>query len=151
MGTRAALSRVGSAAASAAAADTVRHDDPRNTDARTPLPHEHAPAAVYAPPRTASASAGSYNVDAGPAGDMQITITGDVTLTPINGDNGRMFMIEVLASGGQRVGAVASSVLLTSGITSRSLTVPSGKVGIFGLRYSALRAAWLLLAATVES
>lgn len=42
MATRSSLSRRHSAATAAASADAVRHDDARNTDARTPTSHSHA-------------------------------------------------------------------------------------------------------------
>lgn len=107
-----------------------------------------AASAVYAPPRTMSATT-SASVDGTAAGDMQITCTGDTVITPTGNPNGRMMIVEALASGAQRTPAVASSVALTTGLSARSLTVPAGRVGLFGLRYSTLAGTWLLISATV--
>lgn len=155
-------------------ANPVRRDDTRLTDARTPTVHAsthasggsdvvtptaigaatsghtHPPAAVYATPRTASASS-SYTADGTLAGDIQLTCTGNTVITPSGTPNGRMMIVEALASGGQRTPSVPSTVMLTTGITSRSLTVPQDKVGLFGLRYSTLAGTWLLAAASVET
>lgn len=111
--------------------------------------HAHTPDAVPVAPRTMSASS-TASVDGTVAGDMQITATGDVVITPTGTPNGRMLLVEVAASGAQRTPSVATSVALTTPVTSRSLTVPSGMVGIFGLRYSSAAGTWLLMAASVE-
>lgn len=112
--------------------------------------HTHSPTAVYAPPRTAS-TAGAYSADGTLAGDIQLTCTAAATITPTGTPNGRMMIVECLSSGGSFTHQVAASVLLptSGGPTSRSLTVPNGSVGIFGLRYSTLRPGWELLAAAV--
>ena len=106
-------------------------------------------AAVVVPPRTMSAST-TASVDGTAAGDMQITCTGNTVITPTGTPNGRMMVVECLASGAERTPSVATSVALTTPVASRSLTVPSGFVGVFGLRYSALAGTWLLMAASVE-
>ena len=112
--------------------------------------HTHTASAVYAAPRTASATT-TYSADGTVAGDVQLTCTGDTVITPTGTPNGRMLVIEALASGAQRTLAVAAGVLLptTGGPTSRSLTVPLNSIGIFGLRYSSLRGGWVLLVASV--
>lgn len=111
--------------------------------------HTHTPDAVPVAPRTMSASS-TASVDGTVAGDMQITCTGDTVVTPTGTPNGRMMLVECLASGAERTPSVAGSVALTTPVASRSLTVPSGFVGVFGLRYSALAGTWLLMAASVE-
>lgn len=110
--------------------------------------HAHTPTAVPVAPRTMSATT-TASVDGAVAGDMQITATGNPTITPTGTPNGRMMIVEVLASGAQRTPVMAASVLLGANVTSRSLVVPSGKVGLFGLRYSSLAAGWWLIATDV--
>lgn len=112
--------------------------------------HAHTPAAVPVAPRTMTATA-TASVDGTVAGDMQITCTGDTVITPTGTPNGRVMVVEALASSAQRVPSVAASVALTSGVGSRQLTVPAGMVGLFGLRFSSLAGTWLLLSATVEA
>lgn len=140
MVTRASLSRLGLPPADPAlpVGEAARND------------HTHSPAAVPVAPRTMSATT-TASVDGAVAGDMQITATGDTVITPTGTPNGRMMIVEVLASGAQRIPSVATSVALSTGITTRSLTVPINMVGIFGLRYSALAASWILISAAVET
>ena len=86
--------------------------------------------------RTQSVAANA-NIDVGAAGDLQVTVTaGTPTLTPTNGQNGRTCIVECLASGASRTVNIAATVVLTTGVTSRQLVIPSGKVGVFILRYS---------------
>ena len=102
------------------------------------------------PPRTMSATT-TASVSGIDQGDMQITATGNPTITPTGTPNGRMMVVEVLASGAERVPTMDTDVILTRDVTDRSLTVPQNAVGIFGLRYSALRSAWILLSATITN
>ena len=113
--------------------------------------HTHTASAVYAAPRTLTTSNTAENVDGTVAGDLQATCSANTVFTPTGTPNGRMLVIEALASGAQRTVSVASGVLLptTGGPTSRALIVPQNSVGIFGLRYSASRGGWILLAAAV--
>lgn len=91
-------------------------------------------------PRTQTVAATTANIDVGAVGDLQVTFTTQsaTTLTPTNGQNGRACVVEVLASGAQRTVNIASAVVLTTGVTSRQLVIPSGKVGVFVIRYSTL-------------
>ena len=91
-------------------------------------------------PRTQTVTATTANIDVGAVGDLQVTFTtvSATTLTPTNGQNARTCIVEVLASGAIRTVDIASSVVLTTGVTSRQLVIPSGKVGVFVLRYSTL-------------
>jgi len=91
-----------------------------------------------AAPRTQSVSGTTANIDVGAAGDIQVTLTNSPTLTPTNGANGRLCVVECLASGAQRVPVWASSVKLTDGITALSLTIPTGRVGVFLIRCSTI-------------
>ena len=113
--------------------------------------HTHTASAVYAVPRTLTTSNTAENVDGTVPGDLQATCSANTVFTPTGTPNGRMMVIEALASSAQRTLAVAAGVLLptSGGPTSRSLTVPQNSVGIFGLRYSSLRGGWILLAASV--
>lgn len=91
---------------------------------------------VTAPrPVTAAAAA---SIDGAVAGDVDLTCTGDTVITPTGTPNGRTLVINCLASGGARTPSFPTSVALTTGITSRSLAIASGKVGRAVLRYSAL-------------
>ena len=105
-----------------------------------------------APVRTQAIATTTANVNCGLSGDVQITATASPIITPTGTpNNGRQIILEVLASGAERIPAMATSVFLTRDITSRSLTVPQNQVGIFGLRYSTLRGGWILLAATITA
>lgn len=101
-------------------------------------------------PRTATAST-SYSADGTVAGNIHLTCTGNTVITPTGTPAyDRMLLVECLASGAARSPEVHSSVVLV-GPSSRSLTLSAaGKVGLFGLRYSALRGAWELIAASAE-
>lgn len=162
MATIGALSRESSAVASAAAADTVRHDDARLTDARTPSAHaaNHAaagsdPLTGYAPtasptltglvsvvrlvraPQTVTYAA-TVTIDAATGDAFAITATGALTLAvPTNPSNGQMIVVEVLASGAARTVTLNASIVLTTGLTT-SLSVASGETGIFAFRRSTL-------------
>lgn len=105
---------------------------------------------VLTAPRTDSATS-TYSADATVAGDIQLTCTGNTVITPSGTPNGRMLLVECLASGGARTVSVASGVALpaSGGPTSRSLALTSGQVGVFGLRYSTLDSTWWLMSAEV--
>lgn len=114
--------------------------------------HAATKAYVDAPasPRTMSATT-SASVDGTVAGDMHITCTGDTVITPTGTPDGRMMVVVCLASGAQRAPSVAASVGKLAGVASRTLTVPQGAVGLFGLRYDSLVAGWTLMAADVRT
>jgi hypothetical protein len=137
-------------------------NDSRFSDARTPTAHaaSHAtgggdvitPAAIGALDQTAgdtryrqhnqavrSASVTTtYALDGTLAGDVELTCTGDTTITPSGTPAGRTVVITCLASGGARTPTLAAAVSLTGGITARSLVIPSGGIGRFVIRYTAL-------------
>lgn len=106
--------------------------------------------AVPVAPRTASATT-TYSADGTVGGDIQLTCTGNTDITPTGTPNGRMMVVEALASGAQRTPTANASVLLPTvgGPTARSLTVPQNSVGLFGFRYSSLRGGWILVSAEV--
>lgn len=88
-------------------------------------------------PRTQSASANA-NIDVGAAGDLHVTATASVTLTPTNGQNGRTCVVEVLASGAARTITIGGSPLKGEGVAAASLAIPSGGRGRFLIRYTTL-------------
>lgn len=96
-------------------------------------------------PRAVSGST-TATVDVSVAGDVDLTCTGDTAIsftgTPANG---RVLVITALASGAGRTPSVPGTVGLTTGVTSRSLAIPSAGKGRFVLRYSSLgTAGWSL-------
>lgn len=96
-------------------------------------------------PRAVSAST-TTTIDVSAAGDVDLTCTGDTAIsftgTPANG---RVLVVTFLASGGTRTPSVPGTVVLATGVVSRSLAVASGGKGRFILRYSSLgTAAWTL-------
>lgn len=171
MATIAALSRLSSSNTSAAAADSVRHDDTRLSDARTPTTHTHAESdvtnlvadvALKAPlasptftgtvtapgvvktPQTITYAA-TITPDASTGDNFKCTATGALTINaPTNPSDGQALVVEVLASGAQRIVTLqAAIVLLTS--TAGPLTIASGKIGFITLRYSVLASnVWVL-------
>ena len=88
-------------------------------------------------------------IDASTGDSHKITATGNPAMAaPTNGVDGQKLLVEVLASGGARTVTLNGSIVLTSNL-SATLVIASGKVGILGLRYSALAGGvWVLLAAT---
>lgn len=101
-------------------------------------------------PPIALAYAASLTPDAALANAFKVTATGNLTLNPpANGVDGFMMIVSVLASGGTRTVTIAAGIQLTTGQSS-PVSIASGKVGYFGLRYSALSGNWSLLALAVE-
>jgi len=103
---------------------------------------------VIRTPQTVSYAA-TVAIDASTGDAFSITATGDMHLAAMtNPTNGQMILVEVLASGSNRVVTVDGPTLLTTGLV-QNLTVISGQVGIFGFRYSTLRGnVWMLTSAT---
>lgn len=105
---------------------------------------------VFSTP-SAPAYAATMTLNAASSNNPQITATGNLTLNaPSNPSNGQPMVIEIFASGATRTVTLAAAIALTTGLAT-TLSIPSGKVGIIGLRYSALAGAWLCLAQTVQS
>lgn len=103
------------------------------------------------PPRAISTAGGALNVDGVAAGNVNLTCTGDPTVTVTGVPTfDRMLIIECLASGGARTPAIVATVPMV-GVTSRSIPTASGKVSMFGLRYSTLRGLWLLVSTGPEA
>ena len=65
------------------------------------------------------------------------TLTGNPTITPAAGADRQVLRLALYAGGSARTVAVGSSVRLTTGITDRTLSVPSGQVGVLGLEFLA--------------
>jgi hypothetical protein len=101
---------------------------------------------------TVTSSGAHIAIDASTGSIFRITASTSATTTnldvPTNGIDGMSINLEVIASGIQTVMTINASILLTTNITSTS-TIPSGKKGFYGLRYSG--STWYLLAATVQS
>lgn len=81
---------------------------------------------------------------------VNVSATGNLTLTPSGSTDGQVLRVNVLASGGQRTVTFATAVRTSSALT-RTLVIPSGQIGIISLEYSSLIGAWVLTAATVSS
>jgi len=103
---------------------------------------------VVKTPQTVS-YASTVTLDASTGDAFAITATADMHLaSPTNPTNGQMLVVEVLASGANRIVTIDGPTLLTTGLT-QNLTIQSGQVGIFGFRFSSLRGSvWLLTSAT---
>lgn len=97
-------------------------------------------------PQTQSVTT-TLTINASIGDNHQITATGNPALgVPSNGTNGQMLLVEVLASGAARTVTLNGSIILSTG-QSATMVIASGKVGVFGLRYSSLAGGWVLLAA----
>lgn len=174
MATVASLSRKSSAAASAAAADTVRHDDSRMSNSRTPTAHAashatagsdpvtpaaigaatsghtHSAAAVYAAPRDGGTVSTAQNVDGTLAGDAYYVVTANVVFTPTGSPLGRRMVIKAQASGASRTPSLSGVTLPASGgPTSLSQALTTGQTVSWALEYCPLEAAWILNAVQV--
>lgn len=138
---------VGSAASTVAAGN-----DARLSDARTPTAHTHTLADVLASSRTVG-HASSLTITPANARHLDlvnITATGNETITPSGTTDGQVIRLAVLASGGTRTITFAAAVRLSTGLTSRSFTVATGQVLVAAVQYSTLINAWVLTAATVS-
>lgn len=93
-----------------------------------------------------AAPTGSYTVNASLGSDWYITATADRVLTISGGADGQMVLVDVLASGAQRVITISGATLTTG--MSATLTIPSGKVGTIGYRRT--NGVWRVLAQTVD-
>lgn len=98
-----------------------------------------SPVSLLPSPVRAAPVSTTVTLDGGTPGDADLTCNGNVVITPTGTPpSGRTMVITCLANGAQRVPSMAASVALTTGLTDRSLTIPSGKLGVFVVRYSAL-------------
>ena len=139
-------------------------NDARFTDARTPTAHagSHAsggsdpvsPGSIGAAtaghshtvaPITATPT-GSYTVNADAGTDWYLTLTADRTITVTGGVDGKMILVDAVASSAQRVLTVSGATPTTG--TAATLTIPSGKVGTVGLRRT--NGTWRILAQGVD-
>ncbi|BBG01569.1 MULTISPECIES: hypothetical protein [Pseudonocardia] len=109
---------------------------------------------LYANTDTQLFAAGTLTVTATsglPVDRVNITATGNPTITPAGGVDGQILRINVAASGAARTVTLASAVRTTTGITTRTLDVPSGQVAMVALEYSTLINAWSLTATAVTA
>lgn len=98
-------------------------------------------------------SGATITVDASAAGSLiNVTATADTTFAvPTNPTDRQVLRIAVLASGASRNVTFNASIRLSTGLTSRTFSVPSGQALMTALEYSSLLSAWVLTAATVTS
>lgn len=85
---------------------------------------------------------------------FNVTATGNITT--LNGPTSPpsdpyLAEFAILASGGTRTVTVASAVRISTGVTRGPYSVPSGQVLFLLMRYSALIAAYTLVAATISA
>ncbi len=178
MATIAALSRLSSSNGSAAAADVVRHDDTRLTDARAPTTHTHtesdttslvsdlalkSPLAsptftgtvttprIIRPPNTITYAA-AITPDASLGDQHKVTATGALTINiPTNPTDGQWLLVAVLASGAARTVTLQAGIQVLASLAP-PLVIVSAKVGYLALRYSILSGSvWVLMAMDQES
>lgn len=155
----------------------VRRDDARLADSRVPVSHaaSHAaggadaitPAGIGAAEAThthtgqqimvasrtiAYADLASLAPLPGVALDVAATtLIGNPTITPATGTDGQIIRLRMLASGAQRTPAVGTTVRIGTGIATRSIDIPSGQWGLFGLEYLGGLNLWVLFSAYVVS
>lgn len=149
----------------------VRRDDPRLTDARTPLPHEHSGAEITSGlisplrfPRifygfsddNEVTSTGSQNISAelsqSAFGVEYVLTGGNLTLnvpigTPLNR---QVIQLEAHAVNADRQFIFHPDYRLSTGISSRTINIPDGELMAAAIRYSSRRSAWFVVAATVS-
>lgn len=151
-------------------ANPVRRDDARLTDARTPTAHNHAAADITSGtistnrlPPTLRGTVSTTTID---TAQLEINVETywvylclDVDMGHNSGlaiptgtpANHHSIMVAAYANGGSRDFVFSSSFRLSTGIPSRTLTVPSGQVLLAAVEYSTLISAWTIVAATVSS
>lgn len=111
---------------------------------------------AYLPRRFGEISTGSgsgtVSLDFATVGNLiNYTATGNVTFNaPSNPVDRAVIRFAVLASGGDRDVTFANTYLLSTGLSSRTFTVPSGQVLLAAAEYSELAGAWILTAATIS-
>lgn len=124
-------------------------------DLKAPLASPTFTGAVTTPrlirPPVTITYAATVTIDASTGDAFAITATGPLALNaPTNPTNGQPLVVEVLASGANRIVTVHSAIVPAVGLTA-AFTVVSGKVGFFGLRYSTLAGNWVMLAQSQET
>lgn len=137
-----------------AAANPVRNDDARLSDARAPTAHTHGADQVTAAPRTIAYGAALTGLApaAGVALDVvTCTLTGNPTITPAAGTDRQVVRLAMLAGGSSRTVTFAAAVKLGTGIADRTLAIGSGQVGVVGLEYFSGLSAWVLFSEWVSS
>jgi hypothetical protein len=163
---------VGSAAAAGTANSAARGDhvhpgvaldDPRLTDARAPAPHAHAAADLSTgrldPARLPLVEsplildyAPVVGVDYTSGRSFAVTATGELRVAMCAAAapaDGATVLLEVYARGSASPVTFAAPTTRLSGLTS-PFVVRAGKLGLFGLRYSARAGHWVVTSAGVE-
>jgi hypothetical protein len=148
------------------AANAVRHDDTRLSDARTPTTHVHAATDVTSAQfsnarmpqvltgvRVVNPVANVIDINADTVGNqIDSTLTADATLNvPTNGATGQVIQGTVLASGAARVLTFNASFARFSGI-GPTLNISSAKIGRYSIRRTNLTGStkWIVEAVGVE-
>lgn len=86
-----------------------------------------------------------------PSSSSRVTTYGPYTIAlPSNPLDHAMYLVEVVAPTVAVSVTFPAGVLLTAGMVS-FYTVPQGKTGFFGFRYSSSAQAWFALSAAVQS
>jgi hypothetical protein len=140
----------------------VAPDDPRLFDLRAPIPHAHDasdltsgrldPARTpLADPPTVLEDAPVITVDHTTSRSFAVTASGalEIGLSSATPADGSTVLLEVLAS------ETSTLINFTSGIGifgefTPPFAIPVGKLGLFGLRYSARAGRWVLISVGVE-
>jgi hypothetical protein len=109
----------------------------------------------YTPVRAYTGVTGTITLDNEFEMVQNFTCTGDVTAnlpgSNVNARDGEPMQLRFLASGAQRIITLNASAALSTGITSRAFTVPSGKVLFLALEWSSLLTAYVITAATIST
>lgn len=152
-----ALSRLTTATGSSAAADAVRHDDARLSDARAPsgtaggalngtYPNPALDVVPWAP--VALTDAATIAIDASLGNHFRVTLSANRTLgAPTNPTDGQRILVEVAqdATGGRTLAYNAVYAFGTD-VTSPTLTTTASKVDYLGFVYSSAAVKWRCLA-----
>lgn len=136
------------------------------TAAYAALSHNHAASAinsgqfstnrmphVSSTVRAATGATGVIAIDAAVVGNnLDYTATGDITLgVPTGGSNRQVLRIQVLASVAARNVTFDPNYRISTGIASRTFSVPAGEALLAAVEYSTLLADWVITAATVTA
>jgi hypothetical protein len=160
MATVGSLSRKSSAAASASAADTVRHDDSRLSDSRAPTgtaggvlngtyPNPDLDL-VTSTPYTHGTTTGTVTIDPTLGNNCYVgALTGNIVLTPSTTGalDGQMLLVQVRGHASSTFTITITGPTLTTGLSS-PFSLAGAKYAFLGFRYSATLGGWVLLAYT---
>jgi hypothetical protein len=140
----------------------VAPDDPRLFDPRAPTPHAHGASDLtsgrldsaripLADPPTVLEYAPVITVDHAAARSFAVTASGafEVGMSSATPSDGTTILLEVLASDTSTLIGFSSGIGVFGEFVP-PFAIPVGKLGLFGLRYSARARRWVLTSAGVE-